>query len=123
MAVRHQHLQIAESGDDADTAVGLVKATDFAGVGVLLVRDDTSSGKGDETVHKGVGAIGRDIDAILRNSVERRIGGRFEVPVELHLHAARPLDDGIYANGIFERRDNQVGSGDARGLDGLDPCQ
>src|ERR1700722_19143909 len=36
------------------------------------------------------------------------------MPVQLHLHAAGPLDDGIYTNGILERLDQDAGAGCAR---------
>ena len=41
------------------------------------------------------------------------------MPVELHSEAAGPFDDGVEADGIFERLDDYVGAGGASGFNGL----
>lgn len=119
MPVRHEHQHIAEEGSDLDTAEGYSGAADFCGVGVLVIRDYFALGKADKTGYKVIGLIARHVDAVFGNGFERRIGGGREVPIELHLQAAGPLDDCIHSDCIFERLDDDLGSGCSRGLNGL----
>ena len=41
------------------------------------------------------------------------------MPIELHTNATRPLDDGIFADRIIERRDQNIGAVDLRRMDSI----
>src|SRR5277367_6423487 len=102
MAVRHQYQDVSKRRGYAYAAVSLSGASDFARVGVVFIGDNFAVGEAEEVVDERISSIARQIDAVVRNCFQRRVGWRHEVPIELHLHAARPLDDRIYANGVFE---------------------
>ena len=61
-------------------------------------------GEADKASNEIRRSLGRDIDPVLRDGLQRRVGRRLGVPVELHIDAARPLDHGIAADGVGKRR-------------------
>src|SRR6202166_4430631 len=66
---------------------------------------------------KCVHSVLRVIGPILRNSLERSIRRRGGVPVQLCVHATRPLNDCVSTNRIVEGSDEDVR---ARGLGSTD---
>src|SRR5271170_583646 len=117
MTVRHQYLHISKERRDPDAAVGFSRAPDFAGIGALVVRNHFAMREPHEGIHKIVGLIARYVDPVVRNGFERRICGWREVPIQLHLDTARPLNDGVNPDRILEWLDNYFCSRRSRSLD------
>ena len=61
----------------------------------------------------------RNVDAILRNGLQRRVRWRRRVPIQLHVYAAGPLHHGILADRVIERRDQNIGAVDLRRADSI----
>src|ERR1700691_4715333 len=111
MTVSHEHLHFAKVRLNANAPVGGVWTSDLDSRSLCHVGDDSTVRECNERADESVGAIARDVDPILRYVAKWLIGWRREVPGELHIHPARPLDDGIKADGIAKRRDDNVSSG------------
>jgi hypothetical protein len=84
-----------------------------------IVGDDLPMRKAEKAVGKGVRPLGRDVNAVLGDGLERRIGRLRRLPVELHVDAARPLDHGVASNGIGKGVHQDVGAGILGELDGF----
>src|SRR6201993_1733322 len=56
------------------------------------------------------------IDTVFRNSLKSFIGRSSRVPIELRVHAARPLDNGISSDWVIEWSHKNVGACRASGL-------
>src|SRR5271155_2568680 len=119
MTIRDQDLRVAEQRCDSYTAIGFSRASDFSSVGMLVIRDYPGVGGGHESANKVISLAGRNIDSVVGNRFERRGGGGCEVPIELHLHAARPLYDRVDSDWVFEGLDDDLCSGRASFLDRL----
>ena len=52
--------------------------------------------------------VGGHIDTVFRNGLERLVGRRGRMPVELHIHAAGPLDDDIPPDRIVKWTDEHI---------------
>ncbi|MGC2660982.1 MAG: hypothetical protein WA324_23760 [Bryobacteraceae bacterium] len=116
MTVRDKHSEQAEGGCHANAAVRLRGSTNFHAWRLRIVGDDFAMRESEKALDKGVDPAGRDIHAIIRNCLKLWKGRRSFVPIQLHVHATGPLDDGIATYGIVERVDEYVGAGDARSL-------
>src|ERR1700758_5669584 len=57
------------------------------------------------------------IDTVFRNSLKSFIGRSSRVPIELRVHAARPLDNGISSDWVIEWSHKNVGACRTSGLD------
>src|SRR5258708_37338518 len=77
-----------------------------------------AGGKGEEVMDEGVRPVRCDVDAILGDSLQCRIIGRGRVPVKLHIHAARPLDNRITAYGVRKWSHEHGSAGRLRCLGG-----
>src|SRR5882672_10139625 len=65
-------------------------------------------GEGKKAALEGIHPVRRNIDAILRNCLEWGIGRRSGVPIQLRVHATRPLNDCILTDRIIEGGDQDV---------------
>lgn len=74
VAVGDVDLHISEQRRDADAAIDQAGAADFTGIGVAVIGNDLAAGEGDEVAHEVIGAVDREIDAVVGNGLERRVG-------------------------------------------------
>src|SRR6266404_9299948 len=65
-------------------------------------------GESKKTAHEGIHPVRGHIDPILRDCLERGIGRRDGMPVQLRVHATRPLNDCILTDRIIEGGDQDV---------------
>src|SRR5580658_9850530 len=97
VSIRHQDLHIAKPRCDAYAAVNLSRASDFASIGVPVIRDYLAVGEAYETIDEIAGFVARHIDSIVWNRLKPCVFGRGKVPIQLHLHPAEPLNECIDA--------------------------
>ena len=119
MSVRHQHLHIAEQRIYADATIRFARAPNLAPIGLRLVRSDLAFREAQKILYKFVSYIARHIHPVVRNGFQRGVIRCGEMPIELHLHAARPLNDRVHSNRILERLDHHLRARRARGRDRL----
>src|SRR6266478_109487 len=100
--------QLAELRFDPHSPIGFCGSSDFDTGCARFIRDDTPVRKRDKAGHKCIRSVLRDIDPVLRNSLERGIRWRGGVPVQLCVHATRPLNDCVSANRIVESSNEHV---------------
>src|SRR6266850_2422446 len=105
VTIGNQRGQLAELRFDPQSPIGLRRSSDFDARCALFIRDDTPVRKREKTAHKCIHTFLRYVDPILRNSLERSVGRRGGMPVELRVHATRPLNDRVSANRIVEGSD------------------
>src|SRR5271155_2389046 len=117
MAIRYENRQLAEVGLDTDSPIGITRPSDLNTGSVRIIRDDIPMTKGKKAVYEGRHAIGGHIDTIFRNGLKSFIGRRGRVPIELRVHAARPLDNGISSDWVIEGSHKNVSPRRARSLD------
>src|SRR6516225_7890920 len=118
MAIGHQHGHAAEGGLDADASVRIGWSADLYAWRLAVVRNNFAMRESDKIADERSGRIRRDIDPVLRHGLQRWIIRRCRVPIELHVDAARPLNDGITADRVGKCRDRQSGAVGAGGLNG-----
>lgn len=80
MAIGHEDGQLAEIRFDAHAPIGLAGTADLDPWSVRDIRDNPSMREGQKTAEEGCYGIGGDIDPILRNGLQRRIGWGLHVP-------------------------------------------
>src|SRR5258708_19908937 len=117
MAIRYENGQLAEVGLDTDSPIGVTRPSDLNTRSVRIISDDIPMTKGKKAVYEGSHAIGRHIHTVFRNGLKSLIGRRGGVPVELRVHAAGPLDNGISSDWVIERSHKNVGARRATSLD------
>ena len=117
MAIRYENRQLAEVGLDTDSPISVTRPSDLNTGSVRIISDDIPMTKGKKAVYEGSHAIGGHIHTVFRNGLKSLIGRRGRVPIELRVHAARPLDNGISSDRVIEWSHKNVGAGRASGLD------
>src|SRR5271170_195494 len=110
MAVRYENRQLAEVGLDTDSPIGVTRPSDLRSGSVRIISDDIPMTKGKKAVYEGSHAIGGHIDTVFRNGLKSFVGRRGRVPIELRVHAARPLDNGISSDWVIEWSYKNVGA-------------
>src|SRR6202044_3281837 len=70
-----------------------------------------------KAVYEGSHTLGRHIDTVFRNGLKSFIGRRGRMPIELRVHAARPLDNGISSDWVIEWSHKNIGACRTSGLD------
>ena len=118
MAIGHEGDDGAERRGEANTPVGAVCPADLDAGRLRIVAGDGAAGELDEAPDERIGAVGRQVDAVFGNGLQLGVPRRGRVPVELHVDAARPLDDGVAADRVVERGNGDVGATRARCADG-----
>src|ERR1700758_4954228 len=71
--------------------------------------------KSEKAMNECGGAVRRYVDTILRNRFERRVRRRRGVPIELHIHAAGPLDYSVLPNRVIEGTHKNIRAVSLRG--------
>src|SRR3984957_557284 len=117
VTVGDEHGQLSELRFDPYSPIGFREPTEFDARCARFIRDEIPAGKREKAGDKCIRSVLRDIDSILWNSLERGIRWRGGVPVQLHVHATRPLNDCVSANRIVEGSDEDIR---ARGLGSTD---
>src|SRR5882757_9483657 len=117
MAIRYENGQLAEVGLDTDSPISVTWPSDLNTGSVRIVSDDIPMTKGNKAVYEGSHAIGGYIDTVFRNGLQGLIGRRGRVPIELRVHATRPLDNGISSDWVIEWSHKNVGACRTSGLD------
>src|SRR5882757_9137562 len=102
MTIGDVEQELAEARLDTDAPISFVRTPDLNTRSISVVRYDLALREPDEVVDEGICAIRRNIEAILRYSLQRRIARLGRMPIELHVHATCPLDHGVAANRIGE---------------------
>src|ERR1700678_1227577 len=110
MSIRHENGELAETGVDANLAIGVAGSTDFDARGSPVVGQYFSLGEAQKTLDEFIRSAGGEIDAVFRDGLKRRVGGWRRVPVQLHVDATGPLDHGVAADRIREGSDNHIGT-------------
>src|ERR1700681_3589980 len=116
MTVSDVHGQEAELRLDSNPAVRVRRTPNLDAGRVGIVGDHLTVREIDEATQERGGSVGRNVDAILGNSLEPRIRRRSCMPVQLHVYTARPLDDRVPSDRIVEWTDQDIGACRARGL-------
>src|ERR1700759_457386 len=116
MTVRDVHCQEAELRLDSNPPIRVRRSPDLDPGTVRIVRDHLAVRERYKTANELPGSTGRNVDAVFGNGLELRIGWRSCVPVQLHIHTARPLNDSVPSDRIVERTDQDIGACRACGL-------
>src|ERR1700728_4759690 len=95
MSVRNQHGHFAETGLDAHAAIGIVGPANLDARRLPVIRDNFATREGYKVSGESVGALRGYIDPIFRDGLKLGVMRRVCVPIELHIDAARPRDDGV----------------------------
>src|ERR1700760_4871467 len=117
MAIGYENRQLAKVGLNTDSPISVTRPSDLDTGSVRIISDHIPMTKGKKAVYEGSHAIGGHIDTVFRNGLKSFIGRRGRVPLELRVHAARPLDNGISSNWVIEWSHKNVGACRASGLD------
>src|SRR5713226_4965977 len=115
MTVSDVHGQEAELRLDSNPPVRVRRPPNLDAGRVGIVGDHLTVRKSDEATQEHGGSVGRNVDAILGNSLEPRIRRRCCMPVQLHVYTARPLNDRVLSDRIVERTDQDIGACRTRG--------
>src|SRR6266853_310420 len=97
--------QLAELRFDSYSPIGFRGPSDFDARCARFIRDETPVGKREKAGHKCIHSVLRDIDPILLYRLQRGIRWRGGVPVQLCVHATRPLNDCVPTDRIIEWSD------------------
>ena len=117
IAIRHKHSELAKGRLDADPSVGVARTADFNPRRMGIVRHYLAMREREKTLHECRYTNWRNIDTILRDGLKRSVRRRSCVPIQLRIHAARPLDNRVPSDGIGKRGHEHVGAGFAGSLD------
>src|ERR1700722_6554556 len=117
MPIRDEHQHTAEQRSDSDPSISLARAANFSGVSLSVIAEHFSVREADEAAYKMIRLVARYINPILRNTFQRRIGRRCEVPIELHLHPTWPLDHRVHSDRILKRLHDDFGTRSPCSLD------
>src|SRR5215469_3888015 len=109
MAVRRENGDSPESRFNPNSPIGFFGLSDLDAGSMRVVRRDPSVRKRYKAADKIVCAVCRDINPIFWNCSQGFVRGSGCMPIELHIHAARPLNNGISSYRIVERSDENVG--------------
>src|SRR5258708_5382674 len=97
---RHGHL--AENGFDANSTIGILRPADLNSGCLGIVGYNLPVREAQETAREGIDALRRDVDPVLWDRFEGRIGRLRRMPIELHVDATRPLNHRIEADRIVK---------------------
>src|SRR5882757_3498762 len=117
MTVGHEGRQLAENGLDANAPVSVAGPADLDARRLRLIGDDLAVREPNIALHEGGASQRRDIDAVFGHGLKRRIRRRCRVPVDLRVHAARPLNDRVTADWVGEWLDKNIRTCGACGFD------
>src|SRR5260370_35604970 len=95
MTVSDVHSQETEFRLNSNPPVPVRRPPNLDAGRVGIVGDHLTVRESDEATHERGGPIGRNVYAILRNSLQPRIRRRSCMPVQWHVYTARPLDDRV----------------------------
>src|SRR5260370_26720864 len=115
MTVSDVYGQEAELRLDSNPAVRVRRPPNLDAGRVEIVGDHLTVRESDEATQERGGSVGRNVDAIVGNSLEPRIRRRSCMPVQLHVYTARPLNDRVLSDRIVERTDQDIGACRTRG--------
>src|SRR5215472_1837029 len=102
MPVGDEHGELSKLRFNPYPAIRVSRSPDFRARSMPIVRGYSAVRERKKVANEFVCFVSRDIDAIFRYRLERRVGWRGGVPVELRIDAAGPLDDGVPPNRVIE---------------------
>src|SRR5271170_1647275 len=108
MTVRHQHGELAERRFDPNPSIDIGWPSDLDSRRARVIGDRFAVREGKKAASEFGNLVRRYIYPVLRNGLKCRVRWRSCVPVELHIHPAGPLYDGIPPDGIIKRTDQDI---------------
>src|SRR5947209_19801573 len=91
MPIGDEDSQQTELGCDSNPPYRAGRSPDLDTWCVRIIAQNLTMRKLDKAAREGIGPFRRHVYTILRNCFEHRIRRGRCVPIELHIHAARPL--------------------------------
>src|SRR5580704_6024679 len=108
MPVGYDHYRRAKDRRNPDPAIGIGHAADLNARRVSIIGNNFAVRESEKALNERCHTFWRDINAVLRNRLQRRVRRRRGVPIELHIHPARPLDDDVPPDWIIEWTDQHI---------------
>src|SRR6516165_4198498 len=106
-----EHGELAKLRFNPHSTIGVSRSSDFYARSMRVVRGDSAARERKKTPNELVGFISGDIDASFGNRLERRVGWRCGMTIELSIDAARPLDYGVSPKSVVEGSDDDIRTG------------
>src|SRR3984957_12457606 len=108
MPVGYDHYRRAKERRNPDPAIGIGHAADLNARRVSIIGNNFAVRESEKALNERCHAFWRDIDAVLRNRLQRGVRRRSGVPIKLHIHAPWPLDHSVFTDRIVERSDEKI---------------
>src|SRR5580700_8880853 len=108
MPVGYDHYRRAKVRRNPDPAIGIGRAADLNARRVSIIGYNLALRESEKALNERCHTFWGNIDAVLRNPLQRGVRRRRGVPIELHIHPAGPLDHGVFTDRIVERSDEKI---------------